>query len=311
MKKHFILICVLALITPTLCISQSSFSYTVEEDNPDSGNKLYIGLSSLLKPPISGKHGNNFPIGPEVDAYNIFNRFALKTRLLFGTGLKLGKLDDRPEYHTKYFSGDIVLSANLISTYKTRKGKVTLRTDGDLQYVSHVEHKRKNSIGLRLGFGTINAPLRDYYQLNNVYFNDTLSVWIHGFNQQNVSLGLSVSTLSNLTLNTDIFGIVKKNSVSIFYADILFPLSTKGKHLVFANNSSGNDSSILLIDMETPDKFLLSEPSFRFGYERTLRLSSQIPIAGKVGVEIVKYQHFRRLNDVSIHFKIALLGVIG
>jgi hypothetical protein len=306
MKKQIILACVIFFMIPFIVISQSTFSYDVVEDNPDSGNRLFAGVGTNTSP-LNAKHSTNFPLGPEIAAYNIFNRFALKSSAHFQTGIRLFTLDEKSDFLTKYFSADMIIITDLFSSYKTKKGKVSLKSDGNVEYVSYVEHKRKRCLGLRLGFGTVNAPLKRHYTFTDVFYNDTLPVTLYGYNQQNISFGISYTTLSNLTINTDLFGLVKKNNVSSFYADVLFPINTKGKHLVYVVDASTNNSDLLLIEMETPENYLANKLSFRFGWEKTQRLSNKVPIAGKIGVEIVRHQHFTLFQDLYIQFKLGLM----
>lgn len=313
-----ILIFVMILLNIGGTYAQDSFTYSIIEDDPDKGNKLYAGIG-FTSSPIFGHFQTKSAFGPEIHAYNIFNRFALKFTSDFQTGLEIFKDKDNSSGKNvkldkiRYYSADAIVTTELLSSTRLKKRKVTLRSYGSIDYISRIEHNRKIMLGLRLGYGILNAPFSDPMVVNNAYLVDSSRLLAYGYNQHSFSIGLTLSGISNLIFDTDIFGEIQEKEINNFYADILLPFKTTGKFCFVMMDSVSMIHQLNPIEIKSTKDYLDKRISFRVGWEKVFKLPFQnAPIAAKTGIEFVNRHHFDIDTERNFYLQIrlTLLGIV-
>jgi hypothetical protein len=316
-KKITIIIVLLGLFMTKGLVAQESFTYTVTEDDPGKGNKLYAGIG-YTSPPLFGDFETYGAFGPEIQAYNILDRFGFKFASGFQTGIVLlkdkkssgsllEKINDK-----KYSSVEATITTELFSFVRNRSKRVTLKEVGNVNYVSYIKHNRKNLLGLRIGFDMLNAPLPEPAGVKGAYYTDSTSVSIYGYQQSSISLGLTFSNLTNLKIDTDLFGEVQKKDINHFYADILIPINTKGSFCKYVMDSTNNQYYIPM-DFSSSQDFLTQGISFRLGWEKLIKFPyANIPLSGKSSIEIIQRQYFdiEKRKAFYIQLKLTVLGIV-
>ncbi len=302
--SHFIILFVSILISCNLG-AQDSFNYSVIEDNPDAGNKLYAGIGFFpvsWPVPTELEYKAVGQIGLELNSYNIYDRFSLNINSYFQSGISFyNRFSDRdiPNDNAteklKYNKSNLTITTELFSYTKTKCKPVNIRNTSSVKYVSYIDQKVKKMFGLRLGYGFANLPFRSATRID--YLSDSTGIFIYGVQQHTLNLGLSFTNLINLHLMTDLFDEVKNKSIKNYYFDAIYLVKNKG---YYYNKKPENP-----IDYDPSETN--NGISFRIGYEKFYNYpKTNIPLAVKYGFEIIKHEFFdiNSFNSRSIYLQV-------